>query len=364
MTEPSLPAARTARSVSLFVTALWFWVLPGLASVLAVRHLFPDASDPFERASAEKIAKFAGDEPAALWAAFFLVFSLVARYWASSIPGVEAKASEAGPKKSASRRALSLAFAVAGAALVALFVRASIFQSNRVLSSSMLPSLTPGAELAVNKLAYGFWVPGTTRHLALPRRGDVIVFASPDASQPGELVKRVIGLPGDRVRVVGGRPVVNGWAPATCTVGRYPVVGADGLWTAEVVLEFLDDRSYVALYPVAGQVSPTFLDYVVKPGEVFVLGDNRPASLDSRAWNGGRGAGVPTGSISGRVERILASVDRNGHFDFSRVLEPLGLELNLPGIDARKLEENVQACLKLRPKDTYAPKPAQSKRPQ
>ena len=108
------------------------------------------------------------------------------------------------------RRGALLAFGVFIAAFAAFQVRTSVFQSYRVLSASMLPTLQPGDYVGGNKLAYGLRLPLSThaRSTSAPRRGDVVVFQRllPGANAPEHLVKRVIGLPGDRIMMYAGFP--------------------------------------------------------------------------------------------------------------------------------------------------------------
>ena len=99
-----------------------------------------------------------------------------------------------------------------------------------------------------------------------------------------------------------------------------------------------------------------FGGYTVKPGEVFVVGDDRGLSSDSRAWNEGRGAGVPVDILEGRVSRVLFGARPDGRLDFSRLLAaPLDLKVRMPGLDMRKTDERIQSCLAHRPAVTSPP---------
>ena len=93
------------------------------------------------------------------------------------------------------------------AAGAALLLRHSFFESFRVLSPSMLPTLLPFDRLVVNKMAYGFSMPlaASKQGAVSPRRGDVVVFDAPKETRgdgPSQLVKRVIGLPGDEITML------------------------------------------------------------------------------------------------------------------------------------------------------------------
>jgi signal peptidase I len=243
---------------------------------------------------------------------------------------------------------------VAAAAVVALIVRTTLFQPYEVLTASMLPTLEPGDVLAASKVAYGG---------ALPHRGDVIVFRSstvplrPDVAVPDVLVKRVIGLPGDRITVNRGIPVINGWTVPTCDAGDYLYIQAkDGtMFHSRLRVEFMGEHAYLT---AVGPTVPFDEGYVVKPGEVFVLGDNRSSSLDSRAWNEGHGGGVPAAGIAAQADRFLVGTHRSGEADWSRFLRPLddvATHLHVEGVDERAIEQGIEKCLQSRPKDTSPP---------
>jgi signal peptidase I len=243
------------------------------------------------------------------------------------------------------------------AATLALVLRADAVGIYEVAGPSMLPTLESGDSIAGNKLAYSSLFPRA------PRRGEVVVLraaAAPavTAKFPEFLVKRVVGLPGDRVGMTDdGVPVINGWTVPTCPVGDYfylPPAGFGDALGGQLHVEFLDDANYLALtIPNAPRFSET---YTVGPGEVFVLGDDRAASVDSRAWNEGRGAGVPFGAIDARAQWVLAGTHRDGAPDFSHPLGPLfSRHVHLEGLDTRALDEAIQGCLKDRPTETRPP---------
>ncbi|MGD8405823.1 MAG: signal peptidase I [Anaerolineales bacterium] len=126
-------------------------------------------------------------------------------------------------------------------AVVLFFAINTVSARVRVDGFSMVPTLQDGEYVLVNRLAY---------RNSLPDRGDIIVFESPQVSDL-DLIKRVIGLPGDTIRISGGEVQVNG----------------------QVL-----DEPYIAAAPVyTGEWS-------VPEGNLFVLGDNRNDSSDSHAW--------------------------------------------------------------------------------
>jgi signal peptidase I len=151
------------------------------------------------------------------------------------------------------------------AIILALVIRTFVVQAFKIPSGSMEDTLLIGDHILVNKLAYGLQIPilDTKIHffglLGTPQRGEIIVFPFPrDPSR--DFIKRVIGLPGDRVEVWNHHAYVNGEAL------KEPYVR-------------LDERA--ALHPSRySHWGPE----VVPPGKLFVMGDNRDNSADSRDW--------------------------------------------------------------------------------
>jgi signal peptidase I len=196
----------------------------------------------------------------------------------------------------------------------------------RVASTSMLPTILPADRLWVDRL-----------HRA-PRRGDVIVFHH-RGEEEGELVKRVIGLPGDRVAMHGSLPVVNGDELPSCDAGTFVWFGATRSSRGHLVVEWLDGRAHLAIHAAGPHA---FADYVVQPGELFVLGDNRGVSNDSRSW---AQPGVAFADVEGTVAHVLFGADRAGAIDLGRVGQKIGTALQVPGVDLAPLRERVEKCL-------------------
>ena len=237
------------------------------------------------------------------------------------------------------------------AILVALLLRSVVVEAFKIPSGSMKPTLQINDHIFVSKFSYGPKIPliGERIFEAMPpQRGDVIVFEFPDinpANERQDYIKRVIALPGDTLEADSGHPLINGWRVPSCKVGKYIDVDATGFGqhSGDLFVEYLADTAYLALYDdhhFPQHQGP----YHVAPGEVWVMGDNRHNSLDSRAWprkGGGIGAGVPFDNIKGRAMIVW--------FPGSRMLVDVMGKPVLPDGAPPELTVGIERCLAQRP---------------
>jgi signal peptidase I len=154
--------------------------------------------------------------------------------------------------------------AIGMALLLALFIRTFFIQAFKIPSGSMIPTLLIGDHILVNKLSYGLRIPFWEKYLVefkKPQRGDVIVFVFPE-DRSKDFIKRVIGVAGDTVEVRGKRVYINGQRVEDPHAHYEIEDGQAGLPTMR------DDYG----------------PRQVPENHVFVMGDNRDKSYDSRFW--------------------------------------------------------------------------------
>jgi signal peptidase I len=201
------------------------------------------------------------------------------------------------------------------ALLLFLALRTALFQPFTIPSDSMEPALQNGDYMAVSKFDYG--ISRYSLPLALPlgegrlfgrqpRRGDVIVFKLP-RDNATDYVKRLIGLPGDRVQVVHGMVWLNGRPLAQAPLRQVRDPDNPIRIVTEVRETLPDGRSYLTFHEDADHEGQNTGVYVVPEGQYFFMGDNRDNSADSR-WPKEAGVGfVPAANLEGRARIVLVS---------------------------------------------------------
>lgn len=196
--------------------------------------------------------------------------------------------------------------------LVFLF-RSFAYEPFRIPSSSMLPTLQTGDFILVNKFDYGLRLPilGTTIvPLGSPERGDVVVFRLP--SEPNKhYIKRLVGLPGDRIAYRNKQLVINGEAVDLESNGYYRM---GNTMTARQITEMLGDKKHEILVIPQRRDDP--IEFVVPDGHYFMMGDNRDNSKDSRYSEVGM---IPDKNVVGKAVRIWLTWPLHGDRIGSRI---------------------------------------------
>lgn len=174
------------------------------------------------------------------------------------------------------------------AILAALTIRHFVFQAYKIPSGSMIPSLLVGDQLIASKFSYGIRLPFFERPLIrfrVPDYGEVAVFRYPEDVSI-DFIKRTIARPGDRIRIEAGEIYVNDEPLRRESAGRWRGRSEAGEPpTARAYWEYHGPVSYMVLYDESG-FHPfwNMPEVELGPDQVFMLGDNRDRSNDSRKW--------------------------------------------------------------------------------
>ncbi len=213
------------------------------------------------------------------------------------------------------------------AVLIALVLRAFVVEAFKIPSGSMIPTLRVGDHIFVNKFSYGLRMPFTKWWFwerGDPQRGDVVVFMFPE-DESKDFIKRIVAVPGDTMELRRQELIVHDAdgrrVPIQRTVSPEPFryvshdPGGEGQVQAVAVREEVGDADYTILYRPNSERGD-FGPIQVKPGHVFVLGDNRDNSHDARYWGpfGDGSIQVPIDNIKGRALFIWWS-----SYDFQRI---------------------------------------------
>lgn len=190
--------------------------------------------------------------------------------------------------------------------------RSAVADWNDVPTGSMKPAILEGERIFVNKLAYDLKVPFTGWRVlewAEPQRGDVVIFFSPHDDT--RMVKRVVGMPGDRIEMTNNHLLVNGQAADYVPLAPTSV---DAMLFASparhhFVTERIGSRAYPIMTTPAQPARRTFGTLTVPNDEYFLMGDNRDNSRDSR-WFGF----VERSRIVGRATAVVVSLDPDHYY--------------------------------------------------
>ena len=205
------------------------------------------------------------------------------------------------------------------ALLIALCIRTVAFEPFNIPSGSMIPTLLVGDYLFVSKYSYGYsrysipFAPDLFQGRIfgrLPTRGDVAVFKFPRDNQT-DYIKRIVGLPGDRIQVRGGQLYINGTLVPRTPEGDFTVREGGSPVLARRYAETLPNGRVhdIVKFSDDGMMNNT-PEFRVPEGHVFAMGDNRDNSSDSRVMSGDGVGFVPIENLIGRAEFLFFSIDQ------------------------------------------------------
>jgi signal peptidase I len=194
------------------------------------------------------------------------------------------------------------------AIFIAVTLRAFVISAYKIPTASMAPTLQPGDFVFCFKLPYGIRIPFTESKLGagkVPDRGEVIVFRFPMDDRVS-FIKRVIGLPGDKIEIKNRKLWINDKPASYEDVENPEKLMLAGQQYYESVLEKYAEEDWVIMLK-KNEAPESFGPTMVPPKHIFVLGDNRDTSDDSRNWGM-----VPLNKLEGRVWLTWLSLDWRG----------------------------------------------------
>ena len=233
-------------------------------------------------------------------------------------PSRPKKAKRVNKEASAKSETVEIVKTIVFALLIALVLRVLLFQPFTIPSASMEPNLYEGDYIVVSKWSYGY-----SRHSIpfsppifngrilgkAPERGDVAVFKLPRDNKT-DYIKRIIGLPGDRVQMINNQLYINNALIKDVQVGQAELADMFGPRPVAILRETLPNgRSFnVQDYGPGGDLDNTPV-FEVPEGHYFAMGDNRDNSIDSRVEKYAGVGMVPAENLVGKAQIVLVSWD-------------------------------------------------------
>lgn len=224
------------------------------------------------------------------------------------------------PKKSKKGLFREYTEAIFIAVIIALILRAFVIEAFKIPSGSMIPTLKIGDHIFVNKFIYGLRIPFTKIRffdVRKPQKGEIIVFIYP-GDKSKDFIKRVVGTPGDKVEIKGRLLYIN-----DVPVKRYETDDRDALLadfdfrdSYNLLYEELNNKKYHVLYHKL-RSQDDYGPRVVPDNHLFVMGDNRDNSSDSRLWP--FGPFVPMDNIKGKALVVWLSLDLEHRYPYIRL---------------------------------------------
>ena len=201
---------------------------------------------------------------------------------------------------------------IGGAIMLALFIRIGLFEAFEIEGPSMEPTLLNGDRVVVAKFMYGLFVPFTNEAVltwGIPDAGDVVIVHSPYDNI--DIVKRVIGVPGDRIEIRDDVVHRNGEPLQRRVVGPCRGEQQDPDDECEWIAEGIGDHTWYTSHSTFA-VPDSAEELTVPPGHIFVMGDHRDRSNDSRNPRVGM---IPASRVKGRAMAIYWSNDAQIRWD-------------------------------------------------
>ena len=199
--------------------------------------------------------------------------------------------------------------------LIVLFLRSFLAEPFRIPSGSMLPTLLIGDYILVNKYEYGIKLPITKTQvieISKPQRGDVVVFRYP-ANEKINFIKRVIGIPGDKIKYINKKVYVNNIEYKKNRQITHKYIDDFGRTELDIFIENQDNKKYNILNDNMSPANDH--EFEVPEKNYFVMGDNRDHSSDSRYWGF-----VPEENLVGEAFLIWMSFNsKNFSLKYNRI---------------------------------------------